>query len=259
MAWNDGLTKLPPVASIQGVVGALDQAFGAENWIPDLRYMSPAYCVARVSVTANEYQVSREYAALEGIGAWNSAEVAIARVFEFLGGKVNWPKQTSKLEQVPAALPKPSGTPSAKPMSHSLPSNYSGPVPYNDSHTNIPPVSFPKPPQEPDWFGAKIGGFATKKGCSWTKEFTWKQIVDEELANPGGRDQALGFVKWKLGKDAPTFDPKDGPGLKKAWEQFVGRAKAASIWAMLRIDQMREESDGYDEPAVEEEIEETPF
>lgn len=260
MAWNDGLLKLPPVASMFGMVGAMDQAFGAEKWTCDFRGIGSCGCLAKVSVTVSEgVQVIREAFSMDSHGPWSYAEVAALRAYEFLGGKVNWPRVAPKVEQVPAALPKPSGTPSAKPMSHSLPSNYSGPVPYNDSHTNIPPVSFPKPPQEPDWFGAKIGGFATKKGCSWTKEFTWKQIVDEELANPGGRDQALGFVKWKLGKDAPTFDPKDGPGLKKAWEQFVGRAKAASIWAMLRIDQMREESDGYDEPAVEEEIEETPF
>lgn len=254
MAWNDALLKLPPVASMFGMVGAMDQAFGAEKWTCDFRGIGSCGCLAKVSVTVSEgVQVIREAFSMDSHGPWSYAEVAALRAYEFLGGKVNWPRVVPKVEQVPAALPKPSGTPSAKPMSHSLPSSYSGPVPYNDSHTNIPPVYFPTPPQEPDWFGKGITGFACwqakngKPASPWSKETTWREAVQKEVDNPGGWDQPLNYIMKCIGKEKQIE-----PNLRRPYADFIGKAKAACIWAMLAKDQKQQESEGYDEPGSEE-------
>lgn len=260
MAWNDGLLKLPPVASMFGMVGAMDQVFGAERWTCEFRGLASHCCLAKVTVTLDDgIQVIREALATEGWGPWHYAEVAALRAYEFIGGKVNWPKLPAKVEEPKAALPRPAGTPSAKPITHSLPSAYSGPVPYNDSHTNIPPVSFPKPPQEPEWFGRGIGGWATwKNNCPWTKDVTWHQAVHQEIENPGGRDQPLGYIMRMLGKDKVVE-----PHLRGPWSDFVGKAKAACIWAMLAKEQRREQEavdqEQYSEAELPPEDNQTPF
>jgi hypothetical protein len=242
-----------PIRSSMSAATYLTQAFGAGGWGNSIGYFSPAWNWCAVTVTFAKSQVIRT-----GWGV--SPEHAFLKAFELLGGKVEYPKEMPRVEVPPAALPKPQQRQTAPSIGSSLPSSYQGPVPYNDSNTNIPPVAFSKPPQKPDWFRAPIGGYGTKKAGSWDKTWTWEQLVDQEVSDPKGRDNALGFIQWKLGKDAPSFDGPNAAGMKKAWENFVGRAKSACIWAMLAIQAKQAEAvEDYAVPADLEPDDSVPF
>lgn len=237
------------VSNVTNAVFLLDSAFGKHRWGMEMAYMSPHWHVAtiHVNLTANPH----DDAVMVLRSGWSDEgpDRAFLEAYRNIGGRVpveEEPKQTPKPARGRAQV-----TPAAQSrhISGYIPSPYSGPVPYNDSNTDIKPCIFPDPPTEPEWFKDKIGGYGAKKsGGTWTKDLTWGEAVQIELANPGGRDQPLNYIQWRIGNHEPPEDPK----YKTHWINFISRGKAAAIWTMLSIQQHQEEE-------LAEAMDETPL
>lgn len=241
--FQDLATK-PQVSSVSSASVVLDNVFGKDGWELDVGFMSPAWHWVMLKVHEGPgigVPVIRKAWALEG------PDVAFLKAYAMLGGKAKLPEPTP-----PSVVQKIQRPQAAQPIKSALPAvAYNGPTPWgDDSNASVHPLMAPKPPQEPDWFGAKMGGFAKKRDMSFA-EVTWGEAVRQELENPGGRDQPLGYVRWQIEKRDRPKDPK----LQRPWENYISRGKAALIWWMQAKDQLAAQGDV--QPS--EEYEETPW